>query len=204
MAEQRVDNRIEVLLNEYSSCQSSVESLDASVWQSAGIIGLVTIGTFALVAANSPPVYSAIIVGFFSTVGVFVWWRMAIRWWSVRDAKIERMRHIEEDLGVPGQSHYIEYMDRLYDGRSSRSVPQDDPLIRTLSRRYGIQIGRARELAEVKYERRGPRDALRSFRWVTLIVWIIYIALRAIGPIWELFRLKLFVLPIWGWWTFDA
>ena len=204
MAERRVDNGTEILLSEYSSCQSSVESLDASVWQSAGIIGLVTIGTFAVVVANNPQVYAAITVGFFSTVGVFVWWRMAIRWWSVRDIKIERMRHIEEDLGVRGQSHYIEYMDRLHDDRSSSPVPEDDPRIRTLARRFGIQIDRARQLAEVPYERKGPRDALESFRWVTLIVWTVYIALRAIGPLWQFLKFKLLVLPIWGWWIFDA
>ncbi len=204
MAEREPEIRTEILLNEYSICQSSVESLDASVWQSAGIIGLVTIGTFALIAANNPHLFATIIAGFFSTVGVFVWWRMALRWWSVRDMKIERMRHIEEDLGVHGQSHYIEYMDRLYDGRSAKSVSEDDPLIKKLSRKYGIQVDRARELTKVEYHRKGPKDALNNFRWVTFIVWTFYIAIRSIAWIWKVFGFKVFFLPIWGFWIFDV
>ena len=52
MSDQGLDESTRILLNEYSICQSSIESLDSSVWQSAGIIGLVTIGTFALIVAN--------------------------------------------------------------------------------------------------------------------------------------------------------
>ena len=199
MADRRTDVANKILLNEYSNCQSSVESLDASVWQSASIIGLVTIGTFALTVANSPSVWAAIIVALFSTLGVFVWWRMAVRWWSVRDIKIERMRHIEQDLGIPGQTHYIEYMDRLHDDPSPRSAPEYDSRVRTLARRYGIHVDRARELARVPFQRKGPRDALESFRWVALIVWTLYIALRAIGPIWQYIGFKLLVLPFWSW-----
>ena len=199
MADRRTDVANKILLNEYSNCQSSVESLDASVWQSASIIGLVTIGTLALTVANSPSVWAAIIVALFSTLGVFVWWRMAVRWWSVRDIKIERMRHIEQDLGIPGQTHYIEYMDRLHDDPSPRSAPEYDSRVRTLARRYGIHVDRARELARVPFQRKGPRDALESFRWVALIVWTLYIALRAIGPIWQYIGFKLLVLPFWSW-----
>jgi len=186
-------------MNEYSACQSSVESLDASVWQSAAIIGLASIGTFALIAANNPQVLAVIIVGIFSTLGSFAWWRLANRWWSVRDAKIERMRHIEADLDISGQSHYIAFMDDLHLGRSSRPLPPEDPLIRTLSSRYNIQIGRARELADLEYERKGPKDVLRLFPWTTLIVWVAYVALRTIGPLWAFVSFKFFVLPIWGW-----
>ena len=199
MAQRELDDRMAALLNEYSACQSSVESLDASVWQSAAIIGLVSIGTLGLVVANNPVISASIIVGVFSTLGTFTWWRMANRWWSVRDAKIERMRHIEEDLGVAGQSHYIDYMDDLHQGRSSKRVPHDDPQIRTLSREHNIRIARARELAGLEYERKGPKDALKRFPWVTLIAWTLYIVLRVIGPIWESLRIKFFVLPFWGW-----
>ena len=194
MANNLDDHRRAVLLNEYSSCQSSIESLDASVWQSAGIIGLVTIGTFSLIVANNLSIFAAAIVGFFSTWGVFTWWRMAIRWWSVRDAKIERMRHIEKDLDVPGQTHYIEFLDRLYDSRSSGPDAQHDDLIRKLSRHHHIGLNRARELVKnVSFERKGPRDALSSFRLLTFFIWIIYIALRLIAPIWKFFIFKVFV-----------
>jgi len=198
MAQRKVDDNLAALLNEYSTCQSSVESLDGSVWQSAAIIGLVSIGTLALVAANSPAISAAIIVGVFSTLGSFTWWRMANRWWSVRDTKIERMRHIEEDLGVAGQSHYIDYMNDLHEGRSPRAIAHDEPRILELSRRHNLRIGRARELADLEFERRGPKDILKGFPWATLIAWSLYIAVRLIGQIWEFARFKLFVLPIWG------
>jgi hypothetical protein len=199
MAKRKVSNETEILLHEYSTCQSSVESLDASVWQSAGIIGLVSIGTFALVAVSNPPIYTAILAGFFSTVGVFIWWRMAVRWWSVRDIKIERMRHIEEDLGVQGQTHYIEYMDRLYDVNPGKTVPADARSIGTLARRYGIQIDRARQLAAVTFQREGPRNALEPFRWIAAIVWAIYLLLRIAGTLWQFFGIKFFVFPFLRW-----
>ena len=199
MVQPGLDNRASVLLNEYTTCQSSVESLDGSVWQSAAIIGLASIGTFALIAANNPQILAVMIVGVFSTLGSFTWWRLANRWWSVRDAKIVRMRHIEQDLEIPGQSHYIDFMNDLHLGRPSKPLSPEDPLIQTLSRHYNIQVGRARELAGLEYERKGPKDVLRLFPWATLIVWVLYVALRAVGAIWEFVTLKLLVLPIWGW-----
>jgi hypothetical protein len=199
MAKRKVDNEQEILLHEYSTCQSSVESLDASVWQSAGIIGLVSIGTFAVVAVNNPPVCTSILAGFFSTVGVFAWWRMAVRWWSVRDIKIERMRHIEEDLGIQGQTHYIEYMDRLHDENPGETVPVDAQSVGALARHYGIHIDRARKLAEVPFQREGPRNALEPFRWIAAIVWGAYLMLRIGGALWELIGIKISVFPFLGW-----
>ena len=193
-----------VLMNEYSACQSSVESLDSSVWQSAAIIGLASVGTFALIAANNPQVLAVIIVGFFSTLGSFAWWRLANRWWSVRDAKIARMRHIEDDLQIAGQSHYIDFMNDLHLGRSSMPIPAADHLIRGLAKRHNIRIERASELAGLEYERKGPKDVLRWFPWVTMIVWVAYVALRTISVLVELVTPKWFMLPIWGWWNFDA
>jgi len=186
-------------MNEYKVCQSSVESLDASVWQSAAIIGLVSIGTFALIAANEPRISAVVIVGIFSTLGSFAWWQLAIRWWSVRDAKILRMRHIEQELDAPGQSHYIDYMDDLHRGRPSRPISGQDDQVQLLSRQHSIRIARARELAGLQYERRGPKDVLRWFPWITMIVWIFYVSARLATPLWQFVGIRFFVFPIWHW-----
>ena len=86
------------LLKEYEVCQDSVESLEALVWQSAATIGLVSVGTLALVATSRPSIPTIIIVGAFSTAGTVLWWRLANRWWSVQRTKLQRMWDIEEDL----------------------------------------------------------------------------------------------------------
>jgi len=71
---QREDGRkLSILLKEYETCQVSVQQLDASVWQSAALIGLVSIGTLALVATNPTTIPAIILLGTFSTAGTFIW-----------------------------------------------------------------------------------------------------------------------------------
>lgn len=167
------ERRLATLLNEYQMCQASVQQLDSAVWQSAALIGLVSLGTLALVATSDSSIRVILLLGVFSTIGSFVWWSMANRWWSIQTAKIRRMRDIEDDLDVPGQTHYVDFLDNLHESRSSAPIPipEEDPLVQNLADIHGLSIKRARVLAKLTHERAGPRDRLEWFPWATALAW---------------------------------
>jgi hypothetical protein len=177
------ERKLTILLKEYETCQASVQQLDSAVWQSAALIGSVSIGTLALVATEPASIPVIILLGAFSTTASFIWWRMANRWWSIQTAKIRRMRHIEEELPTRGQTHYVDFLDDLHRGRSSKPVDEKDPRVAELAKAHSLPIERARLLAHLEHERSGPRELLRGFRWATLAAWAIFLALRILPTI---------------------
>jgi hypothetical protein len=187
---------LSTLQNEYSACQASIHGLEANVWQSAALFGLASITSLALVASSDTSVFVAIVTGTISSFGTFVWWRLADRWWSILDANLERMRHIEEDLKVRGRSHYIAFLDALHDHRSSRPVPLSDPQIAKLATSHRITLDRARLLAGLVYQRRSPKDVLWPLPWLTAGAWLVYLAVRIAAAIFPAVRISLFFLPM--------
>jgi hypothetical protein len=195
MAKRTTHPSTEVLLKEYEVCQSSIESLAANVWQTSAVIGLASVGTLALVATTNPPVLASLFVGMFSILGMMVWWRLAYRLWSVRDAKIVRMQHIEEDLAVAGQCHYVAFMDELYNQRPRRKVLHDAHRIQELAKKFKIPEERARHLARVEYQRKGPKDWIRIFIYAMPATWLLYLAYRLTSLVWGLLSLNVLVIP---------
>ncbi|MGA9191812.1 MAG: hypothetical protein WBZ24_08775 [Anaerolineales bacterium] len=195
MAKQASKPSTEILLKEYEVCQSSIESLAANVWQTSAVIGLASVGTLALVATTNPPLLVSLLVGLFSMLGVLVWWKLAYRLWSVRDAKIVRMRHIEEDLDVAGQGHYVAFMDELYNQSSARLVLHDHHRIKELAKKYKISDEKARDLAQVEYQRKGPKDWVRVFLYATPAFWLLYLAYRLVPIVWAALSLNVIVIP---------
>jgi hypothetical protein len=190
------DRRHAALRNEYQVCQASVQQLESAVWQSATLIGLASLGTLTLVATSDSSIALILVLGWFSTTGAFIWWRMANRWWSIQAAKIRRMRDIEDELDIPGQTHYVDFLDDLHRGRSSAPLPIDDANISRLAADHNVRIERARALASLDHERTGPREVLRGFRWVTLLAWSIFALARLIPHFSDAFHIFFFILPI--------
>ncbi|OFW64866.1 MAG: hypothetical protein A2Y74_09225 [Actinobacteria bacterium RBG_13_63_9] len=170
------------LLKEYELCQSSAQSLEATVWQSAGLIGLVSIGTLALMATSTPSVVPALAVGSLSTASSIMWWAMAKRWWSIQHAKFRRMRHIEATFQTPGQMHYISFLDHLHSDRKSAPLKAEDPRVVAFAEQYSLQIAQAKSLAELQYHRRGPMEILKYFPALTALAWAVYV-LVLLAPI---------------------
>jgi len=198
MPEQLSQQEIDVLLKEYEVCESSVESFAVSVWQTSTVIGIAGIAPLALVAANNAPLGASCIAGLSSILGILVWWRIAIRLWSVRDVKLKRMFHIEEDLGIGRQGHYVRFMDDLHDKHPSRKVSTEDaPEIKALSEKSLIPEERAKKMAaEIEYERKGPKDATRIFIIATIILWLLYVVYRVGVLSWSFASVKLILFPI--------
>jgi len=194
MAKQITRPSTEVLLKEYEVCQSSIESLAANVWQTSTVIGLASVGTLALVATTNPPFLASLLVGVFSMLGTLVWWKLAYRLWSVRDAKIVRMRHIEEDLAVAGQGHYVAFMDELYSRRPRRKVFHDDHRILEMAKKFNIPEDRARQLSQVEYQRKGPKDWIRIFIYAMPATWLIYLTYRVALLVWGFLSMNVFFI----------
>jgi hypothetical protein len=188
-----------ILLNEYNLCQSSAQALEATIWQSAGLIGLVGIGTLTLVATSEAALLPTILVGAFSTAGSIIWWRMAKRWWSIEHAKFRRMRHIESILGLPGQMHYVSFLDDLHHHSTSAPVPANDPRVATLADRYSLPMAHAMSIAALQYHRAGPMDILNWFPALTAVAWSAYVFLVAARLFAGALHISVFLLPFVVW-----
>jgi hypothetical protein len=188
-------DRVTALLGEYQVCQQSVQSLEATVWQSATAMGLVSIGTLALAATSDATVPTILLLVVFSTAGAVFCWRLAIRWWSILHAKLQRMLHIEEDLDLPGQSHYIVFLNDLHSDGSSAPRPQD-PRISALAKEHSIPLKRAHALAQLEYNRKGPREVLWAFPLVTGLIWFLYLVLQILPVVLQAFTIAVITLPI--------
>ncbi len=188
-------DRISILLKEYEVCQASVQSLEATVWQSAAVLGIVSIGSLAAAAAGRATIETIALLGVFSSASAVLWWRLAARWWSILHAKLQRMLHIEEDLHLPGQSHYIVFLNALHSDGSSAPRP-DDPRIPALAKEYSIPPKRAHALAWLQYDRKGPREVLWAVPVVTALIWLVYLLLHLVPVILRAFHVAVLVFPL--------
>ncbi len=100
-----------ILLEEYKVCQQALQEKDKSIWQSFGILGAGTLGSFALIARETTPAALGVfIIGLVSSSASWIWWVIASRWWQLQHTDLLRMRHIEKELAPkyssPLRIHY--------------------------------------------------------------------------------------------------
>jgi len=196
----RDEVKVSILLNEYQACQVSIQALDSSLWQSAALIGLASLGTIALLASSPPPILVSLLVASFSTAASFTWRKIAERFWSLHDAKVARMRHIERILDTRGQVHYTDFLNDLHDNRSPDPVPSTDSRIECLAKKHGLHLDLARELASRRYERKGPRDRLDRLPWVTSILWSLFLSIQFAQLFWPAIR-PYIIFMFFGHWS---
>jgi len=195
-------DRNTILLKEYEVCQSSAQALEATIWQSAGLIGLASIGTLALLATSSPSFIPALVVGILSSAASFMWWLMARRWWSIQHAKFRRMRHIETALQQPGQMHYISFLDDLHLDFNPSPVKAGDPRysrVPALADQYSLQGTQADSVAQLEYHRRGPVEILNYFPLLTTVAWAVYLGTLLVPWLSRVVHIFFYVVPTGVW-----
>jgi len=106
------------LLEEYKLCVKRLRSLDKNIWYSAAILG---IGSIAIIISifdriiNVKSIFETILIVIVSSLAIginLVWWRLAKRWWSIQQALLRRMEHIERQTNFRANL-YIAYLDQI-------------------------------------------------------------------------------------------
>jgi hypothetical protein len=177
---------ITVLLKEYEVCQDSASSLEQVIWQTSAVLGLGSLGSIVALASTKAPFSVVLVIAFLSISASFLWWSAANRWWTIEHLKFERMRQIEDRLGMR-QNHYLKYLDDLQDTlkrepfkpRSDRAIAIREHVREAL----GLDEPTVLRLENIPYQRAGPRDILKWLRWIIPVAWIGYLLLIASPPL---------------------
>jgi hypothetical protein len=161
--------RTVLLIKEHELCQESSRSLEATIWQSASVIGVGSIGSLALLATKRiSPVLSTVIAAV-AVTAVWTWWKVTKRWWSIQHAKYARMADIECELGVPFQQRYLDFLDDYCE-----HVAQE-PLL-DIAKRHGLSISSAEKLWNRRrdHQTKGIRETLPCLLHLITLAWVIY------------------------------
>lgn len=103
------------LLREWEAIMRRVESIDARLWEGAGILLVISIGAIALLGWE-PPITKADFIfvmgaGLFSILVLIVWWFLFHRWINLQRIYSYRSREIEDrlDLRLNRYARLFEY-----------------------------------------------------------------------------------------------
>jgi hypothetical protein len=169
-------SRTETLLKEYGFCQEASHNSESKIWQTSSIIGLGLIGTFILVITRLPFKHDnwviSALLGLFSVIVGYIWWKIARRWWSVQHAMFVRMRHIEQELDMY-IVRYVDYLDEL--SKCGTSVKMDASNLSEQQKndlRYRVNVCIVPWIKD--HQRSGVQIPLLSFLFLNFVVWLVY------------------------------
>jgi len=103
----------EELMKEYELCQQAAQALEATIWQTASLLGIGSVAGIAVVAGAARPELAVIPAGIVVVSAGFLWWELAQRWYSVEHVRFTRMILIERALRRRGQASYVQYLNEI-------------------------------------------------------------------------------------------
>ena len=187
------------LLKEYELCHQTAQRCETSIWSTGTIFGVAAIGSFALVVGRDIDIRSLFFLGLISSAILFFWWRMSIRWWNVQHTTFDRMRHIEEQLGI-FQVRYVYHRDAKITIRpedlasegqfAEKHAKELDHL--TTSSPNEKEIRDARRTAR-KYLSAGVKKYIDILPFAFISAWLSFL----LPLIWETYRCRLGYLGPW-------
>jgi len=102
-------------LREWEAIMRRIESIDARLWQGAGILLVISIGGISLLGWNPPRTLAdfifALVAGLVSIAILVAWWFIFHRWIYLQGLCSYRAREIEQylDLRFNTYAHLLEY-----------------------------------------------------------------------------------------------
>ena len=102
-------------LREWEAIMRRIESIDARLWQGAGILLVLAIGGMSLLGWNPPNSLADLVVvfvtGLLSISILVVWWFIFHRWIYLQGLYVYRAREIEQlfDLRFNTYAYILEY-----------------------------------------------------------------------------------------------
>ena len=162
-----IKEHAQFLLKEYQLCQEHTKHLDRNIWATSGFIGLASIGSL-LFSNHTESLLSITMIGLLVVPTVWIWWKMANRWWDIQHAIFKRMKHIEEVINFY-QTRYLDFLDNPI-AKRKRGVLE------------GLPDGQFEELRTFSpnFYKGKVRSPLRMLPWLITIIWLLYVAIKII------------------------
>ena len=170
-------------LHEWEAIMKRIESIDARLWQGAGILLVLSIGGISLLGWNTPNTLAgfifALVAGFVSIAILVVWWFIFHRWIYLQGLYSYRAREIELrlDLRFNMYARLLEYWesDRPDISTSKKQLKekaQDD---------YSQLESFWNQQKMVRYGHFTIRTMLRWLTYILIIAWLLFVILHSIA-----------------------
>jgi hypothetical protein len=172
-------------LHEWEAIMKRIESIDARLWQGAGIILVLSVGGISLLGWN-PPISRAdfifvVGIGVFSLLVLAVWWLIFHRWIYFQGIFNYRAREIEAKLGL-WTNKYV----RLFQYWEAKKAIDLDK--QAFKKKHPASYDHFEKFWESQHKRRFIHiTILWSLRLLTIILgiaWLAFILVHAIGLFW--------------------
>ena len=162
------ENRLNVLLTEYTACLNDVSQLDSDIWQSSYVfLGISIAGYTILIQFQVNNWYELGVSCVVAILGVsllIVWDKLCSEWLKIIQINLHRMREIEKELCM-WRERYIYYLRSDMGAADSLSVEE----MNFLKKLDEINIVKDQRLI-------GPPSIRRVLRYVKIIIimgWVI-------------------------------
>lgn len=174
-------------LREWEAIMSRIESIDARLWQGAGILIIVSIGGISLLGWD--PIVTkgdfvfALGVGVFSIVVLLSWWFIFHRWIYLQEAYSYRAREIETDLNLIVRWNTYARLLEFWPDKKTVDLSKDE-----LEAKYPDSYERLQNFRKSQRKKRfGHRTIKSSLRLLNTILWLawaVFIVIHAAGYFW--------------------
>jgi hypothetical protein len=170
------------LLREWEAIMRRIESIDARLWQGAGILLVISIGGISLLGWNTPQTLAdfviVVIASLVSLAILFVWWFIFHRWIYLQGLYSYRAREIEDSLDLRFNIYA-----RLLEHWASPSIIGSDK--NKLKVRDGKAYDRLEDFWKKQREKHFVHKTIRTaLRWLTFVLagsWFIFIIFYTIA-----------------------
>lgn len=173
------------LLREWDAIMRRVESIDARLWQGAGILLAISIGAISLIGWAPPNTKADFIfalgAGLFSILVLVVWWFIFHRWIYLQRIYSYRAREIEDklDLRLNRYARLFEY----WESKSAVDLGKGE-----LKERDPSSYDRFQEFWENQSKRCFSHVTiqwcLRLLTVILIFAWITFILMYTLGYFW--------------------
>lgn len=155
--------RYSTFVEEYKLCESRVQSLDTTIWQTSSVFGIGSVlGVIALFENRTHFSTSSILIISLVPIALLsVWYRFARRWWSIQHLAILRMKHLEQDALGFRMQYYVTFRDTYEERKNNReSLPQN------------LTCNQTDIIKQERYEYRGIQPMTDFVISVCLLLWL--------------------------------
>lgn len=169
-------------LHEWEAISRRIESIDARLWQGAGILLVISIGGISLLGWNPPKTMAdfilVVVAGVMSLAILFVWWYIFHRWIYLQRIYSYRAREIEKKLNL-WFNRYARLMEH-WESPEAESVGKSE--LRGKDRDAYDQLQHFWEnQKKIHFVHVTIRSALRSLTIILAIAWLMFMALYGIA-----------------------
>ena len=177
-------------LREWEAIMRRIESIDARLWQGAGILIIVSIGGISLLGWHSIVTKGdfvfALGVGVFSILVLVIWWFIFHRWIYLQEVYSYRAREIETALDLTLRWNTYTRLLEFWPDKKTVDLGKDE-----LEARYPEAYERLQNFwkgqRKKRFGRRTIKSSLRLLNAVLWLAWAAFIIIHAVGYFWPQF-----------------